>query len=128
MNIEQNLQRAEQLLSVWNKEATHPETNRLDICISADGLRPAVTALHNAHWGYLSAITGLDLGPDSGQMEALYHFCNGAAIATLRIRLPRTSGATLPTIEDIIPPATFFERVLHEMLGFRITGAKSSDR
>jgi NADH-quinone oxidoreductase subunit D len=128
MNIEQNLQRAEGLLTVWNKEATHPEINRLDVAISANGLRPAVAALHNAHWGYLSAITGLDLGPDSGQMEALYHFCNGPAITTLRIRLPRTSGATLPTIEDIIPPATFFERELHEMLGFKITGAKSNDR
>src|SRR6266540_1348537 len=123
MNIEQNLQRAEGLLTDWNKEGTHPETNRLDIVISASSLRPAVTVLHNAHWGYLSAITGLDLGPDSGQMEGLYHFCNGAAITTLRIRLPRMSGATLPTIEDIIPPATFFERELHEMLGFKITGA-----
>ena len=128
MNIEQNLQKAEQLLTVWNKEATHPEANRLDVSISAGNLRPAVTALHNAHWGYLSAITGLDLGPASDQMEALYHFCNGAAITTLRICLPRTRDAALPTIEDIIPPATFFERELHEMLGFKIKGAKSSDR
>jgi ech hydrogenase subunit E len=128
MNIEQNLQRAEELLAVWKKEATHPEPNRLDVSISEHGLRPAVTALHNAHWGYLSAITGLDLGPSAGQLETLYHFCNGAAITTLRIRLPRSSDATLPTIEDIIPPATFFERELHEMLGFKIRGAKSSDR
>jgi NADH:ubiquinone oxidoreductase subunit C len=128
MNIEQNLQRAEGLLTVWNKETTHPEPNRLDVCISAGDLRPAVTALHKGHWGYLSAITGLDLGPEANQLEALYHFCNGAAITTLRIRLPRTNTATLPTIEDIIPPATFFEREIHEMLGFRIKGAKNSDR
>jgi ech hydrogenase subunit E len=128
MNIEQNLQKAEQLLEVWKKEATHPESNRLDIFISVDDLRPAVTALHKEHWGYLSAITGLDLGADSGQMEALYHFCNGAAITTLRVCLPRTADATLSTIEDIIPPATFFERELHEMLGFKIAGAKSNDR
>src|SRR5689334_16102327 len=98
MNIEQNLKKAEELLAAWNKEASHPETNRLDIVILANSLRPAVTTLHNAHWGYLSAITGTDLGPASGQLEALYHFCNGAAITTLRIRLPRTSVATLPTI------------------------------
>src|SRR5690349_13833904 len=128
MNIEQNLQKAEQLLTVWNKETAHPEPNRLDVSISAKDVRSAVTALHNAHWGYLSAITGLDLGPASGQLEALYHFCNGPAITTLRIRLPRTRDAKLPTIEDIIPPATFFERELHEMLGFKITGAKSIDR
>ena len=128
MNIEQNLQKAEQILAPWNREATRPETNRLDASIVAENLRPAVTAMHEAHWGYLSAITGLDLGVESGQMEALYHFCNGPAIATLRIRLPRTNEATLPTIEDIIPPATFFERELHEMLGFKIDGAQSNDR
>jgi NADH-quinone oxidoreductase subunit D len=128
MNSEQNLQKAEQLLASWNKETTHPEANRLDAAIVADDLRPAVMALHDAHWGYLSAITGTDLGTDAGQMEALYHFCNGPAITTLRIRLPRTSDLSLPTIEDIIPPATFFERELHEMLGFRIEGGKSNER
>lgn len=128
MNIEQGLQEAEQLLTVWNKEATHPESNRLDVRIEADDLRPAVMALQEAHWGYLSAITGIDLGVDSGRLEALYHFCRGPAITTLRVQLPRTKDATLPTIEDIIPPATFFERELHETLGFQIAGAKSSDR
>ena len=127
MNIETTLQHAEQLLAPWNKETIHPETNRLDVVIASGSLRHAVTALHDAHWGYLSAITGLDLGVDSGQMEALYHFCFGAAITTLRIRLPRTALA-LPTIEDIIPPATFFEREMHEMLGFKISGTKSNDR
>jgi ech hydrogenase subunit E len=83
--------------------------------------------LHNAHWGYLSAITGTDLGVEAGQMEALYHFCNGAAITTLRIRSPRVEPA-LATIEDIIPPATFFERELHEMLGFQIASTRSNDR
>jgi NADH-quinone oxidoreductase subunit D len=128
MNIEQNLQTVEQLLVSWNKEATHPEANRLDISIRAQDLRAAVKALHDAGWGYLSAITGIDLGPGSGQMEALYHFCSGAAVTTLRIGLPRTNQVTLPTIEDIIPPATFFERELHEMLGFKITGTKSNER
>src|ERR1041385_3887365 len=128
MNMEQNLQRAEGLLTDWKKETTRPESNRLDVYVSANDLRCAVMALHNAHWGYLSAITGLDLGPADNQMEALYHFCDEAAITTLRIRLPRMDAATLPTIEDIIPSATFFERELHEMLGFRISGAKSNDR
>ena len=127
-NIEQNLQKAEELLTGWNRETIHPESNRLDIVIAVDDLRPAVTALHEARWGYLSAITGLDLGVESGQMEALYHFCFGPAITTLRVRSPRGEEACLPTIEDIIPPATFFERELHEMLGFHIHGAKTSER
>jgi Ni,Fe-hydrogenase III component G len=125
---EENLQKAEGLLVDWNKEAAHPEPNRLDVVISVDDLRLAVSALHNAHWGYLSAITGMDLGVESGQIEALYHFCYGAAITTLRVRQPRGGEAVVPTIEDIIPPASFFERELHEMLGFHITGAKTSER
>jgi NADH-quinone oxidoreductase subunit D len=128
MNSEQNLKIAEELLTVWNKETSHPESNRLDIVVTADDLRPAVTALHNARWGYLSAITGMDLGVASGQMEALYHFCNGPAITTLRVRIPRAEDTIIPTIEDIIPPATFFERELHETLGFHINGAQSNDR
>jgi NADH-quinone oxidoreductase subunit D len=128
MNIEQNLQTAELLLAPWKKETAQPETNRLDVSIAANQLRQAVSALHNARWGYLSAITGTDLGAAAGQMEALYHFCNGAAITTLKIQLPRTDSAILPTIEDIIPPATFFERELHEMLGFKFKAAKSNER
>jgi ech hydrogenase subunit E len=128
MNIEQNLKTAEELLTVWNKETGHPEANRLDIVVTADDLRPAVTALHNAHWGYLSAITGMDHGMASGQLEALYHFCSGLAITTLRVRVPRAEDTIIPTIEDIIPPAVFFERELHEMLGFHISGAQSNDR
>ncbi len=128
MNTEQNLKTAEELLTVWKKETNRPEANRLDIVVSADDLRLAVTALHDAHWGYLSAITGMDLGVASGQMEALYHFCSGPAITTLRVRVPRIEDVVIPTIEDIIPPATFFERELHETLGFHISGAQSNDR
>ena len=128
MNIEQNLKTAEELLTIWNQQTGHPEANRLDVVVTADDLRPAVTALHNAHWGYLSAITGTDLGPAAGQMEALYHFCSGPAITTLRVQVPRTEATIIPTIEDILPPAAFFERELHEMLGFHISGAQSSDR
>jgi len=128
MNTEQNLQKAEWLVTSWNKETTHPEPNRLDFLISALDLCRAVTALHDAQWCYLSAITGVDLGVESAQLEALYHFCSGPAIITLKVHLPRVDGASLPTIEDILPPASFFERELSETVGFQITGAKSMDR
>lgn len=102
MNIEQVLAQAEQLLAAWNKETIHPESNRLDVVIVADDLRAAVIALHDAHWGYLSAITGLDLGTASAQLEALYHFCNGPAVASLRVRLPRDQ-AILPSSVEALP-------------------------
>ncbi len=127
MNIEQNLQAAEKVLAPWNKETLRPESNRADFVIQSDDLRAATSALHEAHWGYLSAITGLDLGTESGQLEALYHFCSGPAIVSLRVRTTRED-THLPSIADILPPATFFERELSEMLGFKIEGLDESDR
>ena len=53
MNIETTLQQAEQLLAPWRTEGTHPETKRLDVVIASSSLRHAVTALQEAHWGYL---------------------------------------------------------------------------
>ena len=127
MNIEQALAQSEKLLAPWNKETIRPESNRLDVVIAGDDLRAAVIALHEANWGYLSAITGMDLGPVSAQMEALYHFCSGPAITSLRIRLPHDH-ASLPSIADILPPASFFEREMQEMLGFHFSGLNISER
>ena len=128
MNTKQNIEKAEWLLTQWNKETAHPESDRLDVLVTAEDLRSAVSTLHEAQWGYLSAITGLDLGVESGQLETLYHFCNGSAITSLKVLLPRTDDACLPTIEDIIPAATFFERELSETVGIHIAGARSMDR
>jgi len=128
MNTEQLLTQAEDLLATWSKESTHPDPMRLDVVISADDLRAATQDLHTARWGYLSAITGLDLGIEAGQLEVLYHFCSGPAITTLRVRQPRDGEAVVPSIADIIPPASFFERELQEMLGFTITGLNNNNR
>src|ERR1700690_1371095 len=128
MNEELTLQQAETLLAPYNKETLHPEPNRLDVVVTSDDLHAAVTALHEAKWGYLCAITGLDDGPEANQMEALYHFAHDSAITTLRVRAPRSTEASVPTIADIIPPAVFFERELHEMLGFDVKGLSDSSR
>ena len=121
------LRQAEQLLTGLSTEITFLESNRLDVVILPDKLREATTTLNNARWGHLSAITGIDLGPESGQLEALYHLCDGAAITTLRIRLPRGNRAVLQSIADIIPSASLFERELQEMLGVTIMGLDSRE-
>ncbi len=88
MNTEARLQTAVQLLAEWTLETLTPEANRLDIIIQPDDVPAAVAALIDAKWGYLSAITGLDAGVEAGLIEALYHFCSGAAIVSLRVRMP----------------------------------------
>jgi ech hydrogenase subunit E len=121
MSTETPLQRAETLLAPWAQSTQTPEPNRLDVSIGQTDLVPAVGALRQAQWGYLSAITGLDHGPETGEMEALYHFCVGPMVVTLRISLPRDN-ASVPSICELIPSAGVYERELMEMLGVTIEG------
>ncbi len=126
MIAQELLDAAGALLQPWITESNAPEEGRLDVRLAAADLPEAVKALQDATWGYLSAITGLDHGPEGGYMEALYHFCNGAAVLTLRIRLGREA-PTVPTLCDVIPSASFFERELLEMFGVTIVGTPNTD-
>ena len=113
-----------QIVAPWTKETQMAEPHRLDAIITVDDLPAAAEALQRAHWGYLAAITGLDLGPDSGRIEVLYHFCEGAAVLTLRLQVPYEE-AVVPSLCVWIPSAAFFERELEEMLGVAVAGAPS---
>lgn len=126
MNIENDLQTAESILKPWSAETSAPEDNRLDVVIGAADLVPVVGALQDAGWGYLSAITGLDLGPEAGELEVLYHFCEGAAVLTLRVTIDRET-AVISTLCDLIPSASFFERELSEMFGITVKGTPNTD-
>ena len=133
MTTNQRLTTAVSLLEPYTQATNQPAHNRLDVTIAVTDLVTAVQTLHQAKWGYLAAITGLDLGVDSGQLEVLYHFCAGAAVVTLRVKVePETASADLraivPTICSIIPSASFFERELSEMLGITVTGTPNPDR
>ena len=127
MDLDSALQMASTLLALWAEEARTPESGRMDISIEASGLVPAVTMLYEARWGYLTAITGMDLGVEAGVIEVLYHFCAGAAVVTLRVRTPRAA-PSVPSICRIIPSAGFFERELSEMLGVTVVGTPNLDR
>lgn len=127
MNFDTTLQMAGILLEPWARDTRAPEPNRLDISIEAPDLSSAVAALSFSHWGYLSAITGLDLGAEAGSIEVLYHFCAGAAVATLRVRTPRDA-PSVPSICRIIPSASFFERELSEMFGVAVVDTPNPER
>lgn len=127
MDTENILEQAEQVLAGWTMEGNRPAANRLDVVIEAGNLTPAVGALQQRNWGYLAAITGLDLGPEAGKMEVLYQFCEGAAVVTLRVMVDRDS-AVIPTVCGLIPSAGFFERELSEMFGITVEGTPNTDR
>ncbi len=127
MSTESLLQTAQELLAGWSLETRTPEANRVDVIMKADDLPAAAAALAGVRWGYLAAITGLDNGPESGVIEALYHFCSGAAVVTLRIGLPRQA-PRLPSVCDSIPSATLYERELMEMFGVDIVDTPNRQR
>lgn len=111
----------------WATEVTQPEANRLDVYLrNPADLVAIVTGLRVKRLGYLSAITGLDLGPEAGELEVLYHFCAGEAVITLRVRLNRQETA-VASLSDLIPSAEPFERELREMFGVTINGLAAPD-
>jgi NADH:ubiquinone oxidoreductase subunit C len=123
MNTESALETARTRLDPWLIEANKPEPNRLDVVLKDSDLAAAARALSD--WGYLSAMTGLDLGMEANTMEVLYHFCEGAAVVTLRVHLLRES-PSVPTLSEVIPSASFYERELHEMFGVTVEGLSDS--
>jgi NADH:ubiquinone oxidoreductase subunit C len=111
------------------KHSDLPEPGRIDIQIEANDLLAAVKALFDARWGYLIAITGLDLGEAAGKLEVLYHFGQGAAVLTLRVAIPRANEeARVPSVCRLIPSASFFERELSEMFGIVVEGTPDPNR
>jgi Ni,Fe-hydrogenase III component G len=126
MTTEETLTLANDLLVnwVWSAESERPEPNRLDVrLLSSTDLMPMVVGLRVQRLGYLAAITGLDPGPESDEMEVLYHFCAGQAVVTLRVSIPREGGA-VATLSDVIPSAEVYERELSEMFGVAVTGLR----
>ena len=111
----------------WATETSRPSPKMLDVKVKqVNELVAIVVALRVKRLGYLSAITGIDLGPEAGEMEVLYHFCPGDAVITLRVRVPREN-PILPSLSEIIPSAEVFERELHEMFGIQITGLRINE-
>ncbi len=130
MDTQQALQAAETLLQPIVSQMGRPTADRLDATLDAAKLPAAVEALRRARFGYLSAITGLDYPPvaakgdapaQPGRVEALYHFCEGAAVVTVRVMVPYDD-ARIPSICELIPSATLYERELGEMLGVTLVG------
>lgn len=123
-------------LEKWIESSSSPDENRLDICILPENVKPVVQSLVENRWGYLITITGLDIPPlndqenneiQPGQLEALYHFANDAAIITIRVKVPY-SKPQLDSICDLIPSATIYEREVIELFGFDLLNTPSTEK
>lgn len=127
MTNETPLNAAETLLAPWTKGKTTPETNRLDLTLAASDLPAAAKAIRDADWGYLIAISGIDPGAQSGELEVLHHFGAGPNIVTLRSRTPRDQ-AVVPSVCNAFVYADSFERELAEMFGITVEGTPDPRR
>ncbi len=124
------LQSAQDLLTPLCERFTTPEAGRVDAYLPAERIAEAVQVMVNAGGWHLSAITGLDVPPTEttpGAIEMLYHFCQGAAVLSLRIQVPYDQPQA-PSICPVIPSATLYERELMEMFGVFFEGTPSTDR
>ena len=142
MDTEKALELAESLLKDFAISTNRPEENRVDFVIDRKNLKPAVnTILVNKHWGYLSAITALDnalwkvdettkektIDPSGGSLELLYHFCQAAAVATLRVSIPYDD-PEVDSICDLISSVSLYEREAAELYGIEFVGAPNTDK
>jgi NADH:ubiquinone oxidoreductase subunit C len=57
----------------------------------------------------------------------LYHVCHGAAVVTLRVRVPREH-PVVPSVQSAFAYVDYFERELHELFGVTVDGVRSLDR
>jgi Ni,Fe-hydrogenase III component G len=130
MTTEEIMDLAESIVRSWDwaTEVSRPRPNRLDVKVKdSKELVAIAVGLRVKRLGYLSAIVALDLGVEANEMEVLYHFCPGAAVIVLRVRIPRQS-PVLPSMSDVFPSAEVFERELHEMFGIDLKGLRNTER
>lgn len=127
MDIETTLETARLLVEDLANKIETPEPNRLDVYLKGvEDLATAAAGLRVKRLGYLCAITGLDPGLESEELEALYHFCTASVIITLRVSLPKTS-PSIPSLCELIPSAEPFERELSEMFGIQVVGLRNPE-
>jgi len=132
--VQGTLAKGMQLLEKYIVSTASPETNRIDIWVKPEDLKPAVLALIENHWGYLITITGMDHSPvmddegvttTDGIIEGLYHFAEESVIITIRIKVDYSS-PKIESICDIIPSATLYEREFIELFGVEIIDTPDS--
>ena len=144
MDTQNILTASEEALRLMTVSKNNPENNRLDIEISSSDLIDATRKILAADTDfYLSAITGLDLNPapapaeqtgatDQAEaavnnLEVLYHFCSGAAVLTLRVKVALTN-PVIPSVCTVIPSASLYEREVMELFGIHFTGTPDTSR
>ena len=101
-------------------ETKIPRPRRILIQVRKNAFKKAIQYLtQKANFTHISTITGIDVGDE---IEAIYHLSRDGKIElSLKVRTPKDN-PVLPTITDIIPGATLYEREVHDLLGVTFEG------
>ena len=101
-------------------EAKIPRPRRILVDVHKEAFKEAIRYLaQKADFAHISTITGVDVGDE---IEAIYHLSREGRIElSLKVRTQKDNPA-LPTITDIIPGATLYEREVHDLLGVTFEG------
>jgi len=99
---------------------TIPRKRRIFVCIKKDALEEAVEYfVKDLKFKHLSTITGVDLGKE---IEVIYHLSHkGSIMLSIRLAVSKKN-PNIPTITDLIPGATLYEREVHDLLGVKFEG------
>lgn len=97
-----------------------PRPRRIFILIDKKVFRKAIRHLtKRMGFSHVSTITGVDVGEE---IEVIYHLNRaGTTELSLKVRVAKDKPA-LPTITDLIPGATLYEREVHDLLGIAFEG------
>lgn len=77
--------------------------------------------LKRTDYNHLITITCIDHG---NEFELCYHLSNGPLIITVRTKLPY-SQLIIPTITDLAPGASLYEREIHDLFGVIFEGHRN---
>ncbi|MDH5782272.1 MAG: NADH-quinone oxidoreductase subunit C [Candidatus Bathyarchaeota archaeon] len=97
-----------------------PRPRRIFILIDKKAFGKATHYLtKKMRFSHVSTITGVDVGKE---IEVIYHLNRGGTIElSLKVRVAKDK-PVLPTIIDLIPGATLYEREVHDLLGVTFEG------
>ena len=101
-----------------------PRAKRIYVAVKVEKLKEAVKHLAEKGFRHVSTISGVDVGDG---IEVLYHLTKRAAgkgegiTLSLRVKTPMEN-PSLPTITDVIPGATLYEREIHDFVGVVFEG------
>jgi membrane-bound hydrogenase subunit beta len=104
--------------NVLESEVTRPR--RIFILVNKKVFGKAIRYLtKRMDFSHVSTITGVDVGEE---IEVIYHLNRaGTTELSLKVRVAKDK-LVLPTITDIIPGATLYEREVHDILGVIFEG------